>query len=290
MNAGSREGSDEGPTAGRKPGRRSLQGVMGWAVLVLIVLPGVAVILLAIIGPWIAPEPLGASVAAPFQPPGAGHLFGTDRLGRDLWSQALYGGRSLLLVPLVATAAAVAVGTAVGMTIGYLQGRLDMLALAMIDVFLVLPPVIVVLVLANWWGGGATVVILTMVLAGAPFLTRLSRAATLEVIRAPFVQVAVTQGDSTLTILRREVLPNVAGPVLAGSGMLFVSALYLVAALSLLGFGPQIPQTNWAVMVSENAEGAGLNLWALLLPALMIAVLSISANMILQTFANRVAR
>ena len=269
---------------------RSLQEVAARVMLFLIVLPGIVVVFLALIGPWIAPEALGASVATPFQPPGDGYLFGTDRLGRDLWSQALYGGRDLLVVPLVAATATVIVGAAIGMTIGYVQGRADTLVVAMIDVLLVLPPVIVLLVLANGWGGGALVIVLTMVVTGAPFLARLARAATLEVTRAPFVQVSVTQGDSTFTILRRDVLPNVAGPVLADSGMRFVGALYLVAALSLLGFGPQTPDTNWAVMIRENAEGAGLNLWALVLPALLIALLSISANIVLQKVAERFAR
>lgn len=270
--------------------RHSPRKLLGPVIFGLIILPGIAVILLAVIGPWIAPHPLGASVAVPFLPPGEGHLFGTDRLGRDLWSQALHGGRSLLIVPLVATAVTVAVGTAVGISIGYLQGRVDVLVLAAVDVFLVLPPVILMLVLANWWGGGAGVVVLAMVLTGTPILSRISRSATLEVIRTPFVQVSITQGDSTITILWREVLPNVAGPVLAGSGLLFVGALYLLAALSLLGFGPQPPETNWAIMIIENIEGAGLNIWALAMPALMIALLSISANMTLQAFANRVAR
>ena len=267
-----------------------LREAAGWVVGAVVVLPGLVVMLLAVIGPWIAPEPLGASVATPFQPPGGGHLFGTDRLGRDLWSQILHGGRDLLLVPLAATAVTVAVGTAVGVTIGYLRGAVDMLALVVVDLLLVLPPVIVMLVLANGWGAGVTVIVVTMVLTGAPFLARLARASTLEVIRAPFVQVSVTQGDSTLTILRRDVLPNVSGPVLADSGMRFVGALYLVAALSILGFGPQTPATNWAVMLRENAEGAGLNLWAMVLPALMIALLSISANVLLQMAAERSAR
>ena len=270
--------------------RRSFPEMAGGAMLALLVLPGIGVAFLALVGPWIAPEPLGASVALPFQPPGEGRLFGTDRLGRDLWSQALYGGRDLLLIPIMATAATVASGAAIGMSIGYLQGRADTLTLAAIDVLLVLPPVIVLLVLANGWGGGALVIVLTMVITGAPFLARLARAATLEVTRAPFVQVSVTQGDSTLTILRRDVLPNVLGPILADSGMRFVGALYLVAALSVLGFGPQTPATNWAVMIRENAEGAGLNLWALVLPALLIALLSISTNIVLQKIAERFAR
>lgn len=105
-----------------------------------------------------------------------------------------------------------------------------------------------------------------------------------------FVQVSITQGDGALTILWREVLPNVVGPVLAAAGLMFVGALYLSAALSLLGFRPQPPDTNWALMIVDNIEGAGLNIWALTLPATMIALLSISGNMILQAFANRVAR
>ena len=278
------------PLPNRILGRRSFQEIAGGVMLALLVIPGMGVVFLALVGPWMAPQPLGASVALPFQPPGEGHLFGTDRLGRDLWSQALYGGRDLLLVPLMATVATVAVGTALGISIGYKQGRADTLALSMIDVLLVLPPVIVLLVLANGWGGGALVIVLTMVVTGAPFLARLARAATLEVARAPFVQVSVTQGDSTLTILRRDVLPNVVGPILADSGMRFVGALYLVAALSVLGFGPQTPNTNWAVMIRENAEGAGLNLWALVLPAILIALLSISTNIVIQKIAERFAR
>ncbi|MYI82874.1 MAG: ABC transporter permease [Chloroflexi bacterium] len=262
----------------------------GRFALLLVALPGVVVDVLAIIGPWIAPHPLGATVAPPFEPPGDGHLFGTDRLGRDLWSQALHGGRGLLIVPLIATVATVFVGAAVGMTAGYLRGRVDALTLAMLDLLLVLPGVLVMLVLASGWGAGPVVIVIAMVLTGSPFLARLARAATLDVSQAPFVQVSVTQGDGTFTILRRDVLPNVVGPLLADSGMRFLGALYLVAALSLLGFGPPTPETNWAVMIRENAEGAGLNVWGLALPALLIALLSIAVNVVLQTVADRFAR
>ncbi|MDE0079272.1 MAG: ABC transporter permease [Caldilineaceae bacterium] len=269
---------------------RFLRAGTGRFLLPLIVFPGVAVLSIAVIGPWLAPHALGTTVAAPFQPPGGGYLFGTDRLGRDLWSQILYGGRGMLVVPLAATIATVVVGAATGIAIGYLRGRIESVTLAVLDLLLVLPPVLVMLVLATGWGGGAPVIVLTMVLTGAPFLARLARASTLEVSQAPYVQVSVTQGDSTFTILRREILPNVIGPVLADSGMRFVGALYLVAALSLLGFGPETPKTDWAVMIRENAEGAGLNLWALVLPTLMIALLSISANLVLQSIADRFAR
>ncbi len=262
----------------------------GRFALLLVAVPGIVVIVLAIIGPWIAPHPLGATVAPPFEPPGDGHPFGTDRLGRDLWSQALYGGRGLLIVPLIATVATVFVGAAVGMTAGYLRGRVDALTLAMLDLLLVLPGVLVMLVLASGWGAGPVVIVIAMVLTGSPFLARLARAATLDVSHAPFVQVSVTQGDGTFTILRRDVLPNVVGPLLADSGMRFLGALYLVAALGLLGFGPPTPETNWAVMIRENAEGAGLNVWALALPALLIALLSIAVNVVLQTVADRFAR
>ncbi|MXY21570.1 MAG: ABC transporter permease [Dehalococcoidia bacterium] len=269
---------------------RSLLPGVGRLTVIAVALPGIFVLILAVIGPWIAPEPLGASVAMPLLPPGDGHLFGTDRLGRDLWSQVLYGGRDLLIIPLLATLATVAAGTALGMTMGYVQGQVETLTLAALDILLVLPPVLVVLLLANGWGGSGIVVVIAMVLTGSPFLARLARAATLEVSQAPFVQVSQIQGDGTFTILRRDVLPNVIGPVLADSGIRFVGALYLVAALSLLGFGPQTPDTNWAVMIRENVEGAGLNIWALALPALMIALLSVSANIVLQSVADRFAR
>ncbi len=270
--------------------RGTIAAGVGTVALLLVALPGVVVLVLAIVGPWIAPHPLGATVAPPFEPPGDGHLFGTDRLGRDLWSQALHGGRRLLIVPLIATVTTVVVGGAVGMTAGYVRGRMDAAIIAAMDLLLVLPGVLVLLVLATGWGAGPLVIVIAMVLSGSPFLARLARAATLQVSQAPFVQVSVTQGDGTFTILRRDVLPNVLGPLLADSGMRFLGALYLVAALSLLGFGPPTPETDWAVMIRENAEGAGLNVWALALPAGMIALLSIAVNVLLQTVSDRLAR
>ncbi len=279
-----------GATAGATGRRSAIAAGVGRYGLLLVALPGVVVVVLAIIGPWIAPHPLGASVAPPFEPPSDDHLFGTDRLGRDLWSQALHGGRRLLIVPLLAAIATVFVGGAVGMIAGYLRGRIDALILATLDLLLVLPGVLVLLVLATGWGAGPLVIVIAMVLTGSPFLARLARTATREVSQAPFVQVSVTQGDGTFTILRRDVLPNVLGPLLADSGMRFLGALYLVAALSLLGFGPQTPETDWGVMIRENAEGAGLNIWGLALPAMMIALLSIAVNVVLQTVSDRFAR
>lgn len=273
------------------PGVARLAGspVLAW-VRGLIVVPGAIALVLALIGPWVAPEPLGASVGPPFQPPSAEHLFGTDRLGRDVWSQALHGGRAMLVIPAVATALTMVVGVALGMTMGYRRGALDSIALPALDLLLVLPGVLVVLVLASSWGGGALVIIVTMLLTGAPFLARVARAGTMQVSQAPFVQISLAQGDSTAVVLWRDILPNIAGPLLADAGIRFIGALYLVAALSLLGFGPPSPQTDWAVMLSENAEGAGLNIWGLLLPTLLLAALAVSVNVTLQSLSDRMAR
>lgn len=128
---------------------RFLRAGTGRFLFPLVVLPGIAVLAIAVFGPWLAPHALGTTVAAPFQPPGDGYLFGTDRLGRDLWSQILYGGRGMLVVPFAATIATVVVGATTGVTIGYSRGHFETVALAVLDLLLVLPPVLVMLVLAT---------------------------------------------------------------------------------------------------------------------------------------------
>lgn len=161
------------PRVGRSPVSRRLS-----VGLVLLVAAGVATLLVALAGPWLAPHPLGEPVAAPFAAPGAGLLFGADHLGRDVFSQVLHGGRRLVPLPLVATVAASVLGGAIGLVSGYLRNRVSRSVGHLLDLLLAFPAILVLLVLVSGWGSSALVLVVVFLLVATPYSARYARAAT----------------------------------------------------------------------------------------------------------------
>lgn len=268
-----------------QPGRRRrLLGTM------LIAAPGMIALLIALFGPFFAAHDVGEIVGAPLVGPAPGMPLGTDYLGHDVLSRVLHGGRTLVLLPLVATLAVSAIGAALGILSGYLQGRLDRALVAVLDVLLALPWLLVILVLVSGWGSGSFVLVLGVVLTGSPFVARVARAATLQVAHTGYVEQARALGEPVRWILTREILPNIAGPLLADAGLRFVASLYLVATASFLGFGQQPPAADWGLMIAENVDGMALTPWGVVVPAILIAALAVSANLIVDRLAGRLAR
>lgn len=258
--------------------------------LLALVAPAVALLLLALVGPWIAPHPLGQPVARPFADPSGGLPFGTDHLGRDVWSQVLHGGRRLVLLPLAATVAVTIVGAAIGLESGYAANRVTRGIGRLLDLLLALPGILVLLVVVNGWGASSTVLVVIFLLVGVPYSARYARAATLRVVTGGFVDHAVAMGERPVSVLWREVVPNVAGPLLADAGLRLIGAIYLVATASFLGFGASPPAIDWAQMIGENVAGGSLNPWSVMLPTLLIAALAIVVNLLADRFERWVAR
>lgn len=273
------------PIAAPVAGRRTRHG----GLLVLVV-PAVALVILALAGPWIAPHPLGQPVGRPYSGPSGGLPFGTDHLGRDVWSQVLHGGRRLVLLPLVATLVVTLVGAAIGLLSGYVANRVTRGIGRLLDLLLALPGILVLLVVVNGWGSSATVLVVVFLLVGVPYSARYARAATLRVVTGGFVDHAVAMGERPVSVVWREVVPNVVGPLLADAGLRLIGAIYLVATASFLGFGASPPATDWAQMISENIAGGSLNPWSVLLPTLLIAALAIAVNLLADRFERWVAR
>jgi len=264
--------------------RRRLVGV------ILMATPGALALLVALVGPFFAPHEVSELVGPPLVGPSAGTPLGTDYLGHDVLSRVLYGGRSLVLLPLAATLAVSAIGATLGILSGYLEGRFDRGLVAVLDVLLALPWLLVLLVLVSGWGSGPFVLVLAVVLTGSPFVARVARAATLQVAHTGYVEQARALGEPVRWIVAREILPNIAGPLLADAGLRFVASLYLVATASFLGFGLQPPAADWGLMIGENVDGMALTPWGVVVPAILIAALAVSANLIVDRLAGRLAR
>lgn len=239
-------------------------------------LPGAVTVAAAIAGPWIAPYNAGKTVARPFEAASSIHRLGTDQLGRDVWSQLLHGGRAIVVVPVVATIITGTVAGLLGVVCGYFRGRVDTVISRAVDVMIALPAILVLLVLVNGWGSSSTILVVAVVLTIGPYSMRYARATTLQIVTSGYVEHAVAQGESSMGVILRELVPNVVGPVLADSALRLVGSIYLIASASFLGFGPQPPATDWARQVQENLQGIGLNAWAVVAPAVAVALFAVS--------------
>lgn len=246
-------------------GRMTVTGRIGLIAVVLL-------IAIALLGPWIAPESATSPVGLPYRGPSAEHWLGTDGLGRDVLSRALYGGRSLILLATLSTLLALIIGVGCGMLAAWKQGRGDQAIRGVVDVFLATPAILVVSVLAIGIGRGWTAITIATTVLLIPDLVRLIRAATIQLIREDFVDAAVLRGEGTAAILYRELLPNLVPTIAADAGLRLLGATGLIASASFLGFGLQPPSADWSLMVQENRAGFLLQPWATLVPALLIAI------------------
>ncbi len=252
------------------------------------IMPGAVVAVLAVIGSWLPHRDPGAVLAAPYTGPGHGLLLGTDGAGRDVVAQVLCGGRALVLIPVAATLATTGLGCALGVLGAYCGGRLDRALAAVEGGLIALPPILVLLTLLTGWGYSAWSLILAVVLTGVSVVSRVARAAAVGVRQEGFVDQAAALGDSPLTVMAREIVPNIASPLLADAGTRLAVAITLTASAGFLGFGPDTP--NWGAMVSSNVEGISLSPWGVLIPAVFLAALTIAANLLLDQLAARLHR
>jgi peptide/nickel transport system permease protein len=244
------------------------------------------VTVVALIGPLVSPHSPTEVVGAPFQGPEGGHLLGTDFLGRDGLSRFLHGGRTLLLVTVLSTGLAYLLGVTVGMLVGLRRGALDLGAVAVIDVLLSIPPIIFVLVMLGAAGTSVAVATLGIAIVFAPRIARIVRTVALEIATREFVEAAVARGEGVVSILRRDLLPNVGAAVMADLGIRVSGTIILFSSLSYLGLGEAPPAANWGLMISENRIGLITQPTIVIVPAITIALLAIGVNLL----ADAVAR
>ncbi len=269
--------------------RRRPSPINSWAGRVGLILAS-AVVLIALLGPLVAPHGPADLVAAPYQAPSHQYPLGTDFLGRDVLSRVLWGGRSVIGIAGAATLLAYLIGIPIGMLAGFSRTMIDPTLMRIMDVLLAFPPIILLLVIAT--GAGPSVAALTVGVAitHIPGIARIVRAATLEASVRGYVEAAVARGERLTFILGREVLPNIALPVLADAGVRLTGSILLVASVNFLGLGLQPPAADWALMISENRSGLTIQPWAAVAPILLIATLTIAVNLVADAFARGLGR
>jgi len=262
---------------------RSGTGVVGFALLLL-------VLGIALFGPFFAPHGPSEPIGIPFEGSSGEALLGYDGLGRDVLSRVLWGGRSVLALAGLATLIAYLAGGLIGLLAGYSRSHVDPLLMRGVDVLISIPALLFILVLITGAGTSKAVLVASVAAVQAPLIARIIRTATLEQSVRGFVEAAVARGEGTFAVLRREILPNIVAPIAADVGLRFTYSIILVASVNFFGLGLQPPAADWALIISENREGLTLNPWVILVPAAMIALLTISLNLVGDAIARSLGR
>jgi peptide/nickel transport system permease protein len=269
-----------------RPVRGVLASSVGRIGLVLVVM----VVLLAIIGPFLAPHSPSEIVGPPFAKASSSEPLGTDFLGRDGLSRFLVGGGTLLVGALLATVLAYLIGIPIGMAAGYRRGAVDLATVGLSDLIIAFPPIVFILVLLAGAGSGLGIVVIAIAAVYVPRIVRIVRAVTMEISTREFVEAAVARGESTRSILWHDILRNVWTPVLADFGIRLTGAVIVVSSISYLGLGPPPPAANWGLMISENRLGTLTQPWVIVVPAVAIAVFAIGVNLVADAVARSLGR
>jgi oligopeptide transport system permease protein len=239
----------------------------------------VFVTLISIIGPEISSYDYDQQdLENTFASPSAEHWFGTDNLGRDLFSRVLSGGRISLAVGFLATAVSLIIGVTYGMTAGYVGGKLDAFMMRFVDILYSLPFVIFVILLMVLFG--RNFILLFVAIGAVEWLTmaRITRAQTLNLKQSEFVEAAKALGYSNRRILFRHLLPNLLGPVIVYATLTVPAVMLLEAVLSFLGLGVQPPMSSWGSLIKEGSEKMDLYPWLIAFPALFFSLTLFALN------------
>jgi peptide/nickel transport system permease protein len=227
-------------------------------------------------------EPNQLNLKDKFQPPSAEHYFGTDRVGRDIWSRTLHGGRISLLVGFAAALVALSIGVVLGGLSGYYGGMVDMLIMRFTDVVMTFPRVVIMLTVATFVNQGVVTVILLIGLFSWADTARLVRGQVLTIREEEFVSAARALGARDLSVIFKHVMPSVIAPLLASITFAINQAILLEAGLSFLGVGIPLPTASWGNMLelARSLDVLKDAPWMWLPPAVMILVNVLAINFI----------
>ena len=256
------------------------------SALIGLVMTGLFV-LSALFAPWIAPYPIDAAVGQVWEGPSAQYWLGTDTIGRDILSRLIYGGSVTIFVALVSSLLSFGMGAFFGFLAATRCGWIDTGLSRIVDLMMAVPSLIVALVVLSVLPLNLTVLILVMGVLDSTRVFRLSRAVAADIAVMDYVEAAKLRGEGQGWIIFREILPNAMSPLVAEFGMRFIFAVLFISTLSFLGLGIQPPLSDWGGMVRENKDGLVYGKAAALMPALAIAVLAISVNLVADWILQR---
>jgi len=250
-------------------------------------------IFVALFAPWLAPYGESQVFPAPYEPWSEKFVFGTDQIGRDIFSRMIFGARNTVGIAVATTLLAFFIGGSLGLAAAIDRGWLDQFLSRTVDVLMAIPSLIFALVLLSIFGSTVTNLIMIIAVLDSTRVFRLTRAVALNVVVMDYVEAARLRGEGLSWIMRREILPNILPPLIAEFGLRFCFVFLSIAALSFLGVGIQPPTADWGSMVRDNASliqfaqydlKAGLTP---LLPAAAIALLTVAVNFVVDWFLHK---
>lgn len=252
-------------------------------------------VLVAITGPLWAPFTYNkVGTGKPFEGVSTTHLFGTDQLGRDVFSRVVYGTPTVLLLSISGTALGLVIGSVLGLLSGYLRGWFDEVLMRIFDAFISIPFLILALLIISAAGselaGNPLLLIGVVAFIYAPRIARMTRAVALDLVTRDFVTVARARGESAWSIVRRELLPNATGTLLVEFAVRAGYAPILIGSLGFLGFGARPPSPEWGLMISENRSAITTSPITVIGPSLALASLVIGLNLFSDGLARMLGR
>jgi peptide/nickel transport system permease protein len=249
------------------------------AMLGLIVV--LAFIALALFAPWVSPQdPIAASWSAIRKAPSAEHWFGTDEIGRDVFSRVIWGTRASLLAGVVSVSISLMVGIPIGLAAGFFGGYIDGAISRVTDAFLACPFLILAIALAAFLGPSLTNAMIAIGISAAPIFVRLTRAQVLNTKEEDYIEAARAVGNSPLRIALRHILPNITAPLMVQATLAIAAAVIAEASLSFLGLGQQPPAPSWGSMLNTAKNYIDNAPWMAIWPGVSIFLLVLSFNIL----------
>ncbi|HEY6790178.1 MAG TPA: ABC transporter permease [Trebonia sp.] len=278
---------DRDPGSRRQGRARSVASYLGRRPGLTLAILWIALVVFAAFFPGlIAPDnPLGISVSIRTAPSWH-HIFGTDEIGRDLFSRVVYGASLSLRAALIAIGVGVVVGGVFGLLAGYVGGWADSVIMRVVDVLLAIPALLLSLAIVITLGFGLTNVALAVGSAFIAASARVMRGEVLKIRQSPYIEAATVGGARRFRVLWRHILPNAVEPVLVLAAMEFGEAILYVSTLSFLGYGVQPPAPEWGALVADGRDYLNSSWWLTTMPGLTIVVTVLAANRISRAFAE----
>ncbi|MDQ2091103.1 ABC transporter permease [Marimonas arenosa] len=241
----------------------------------------------AIFAQWIAPYGMAEVVGGVWEPASSKHWLGTDNIGRDLLTRMIYGGQTTIFIATAATILSFSTGSVLGFLAAVLGGWADQALSRFVDLVMSIPSLILALVILSVTPVTVPVLIVVMGFLDSTRVFRLARAVAVDINVMDYVEAAKLRGEGRSWIIFREILPNALSPLVAEMGLRFIFMVLFISTLSFLGLGVQPPMADWGGIVKENKDGIVYGIGAALWPAVAIATLAISVNLVADWILNR---
>ncbi|WP_120005905.1 ABC transporter permease [Nesterenkonia muleiensis] len=280
---GAGQAAQQRPDSRLRRGRFHPERIADAAAVSFLLLIGVAILFPGLLTSYNPYEVSGAEVLAP---PGADVWFGTDYLGRDLFSRVVYGTQQTIFGAFIAVVVGLGVGAALGLGAAYLGGAVDAVISRIVDVLLAIPGLLLAMVVIVALGFGTVNAAIAVGIASVATFARLMRSEVLRVRNLPFVEAARHLGVPSGRLMLHHVLPNSYGPVLSMTALQFGLSILWITALSFLGFGAPPPQPEWGLLVSEGRDYLASSWWMTILPGLVIVLTVLSISRVSQILAT----